>query len=184
MRHLGALALVAVAGAAPLGAQVADSARAAVSAAPARTDTLPAAPTPPLSPRRAFLYSLLLPGYSQSILGRPTAGAIFMLTEAIAVAMLRESKADLAQAQRMRTDSLVTIGFDASGAPIRAASSFTDGLIETRKGHVEDWFAFIIANHLLAGADAFVGANLWDLPGQIAVRQTDHGTVVAARMKF
>ena len=69
-------------------AQRTDSAR--VGAARAATDTTARpVPTPPLSPRRAFLYSLLLPGYSQSILGRPTAGAIFVVSESIALAMLQ-----------------------------------------------------------------------------------------------
>ncbi len=179
-----ALLLAAAALGHPLGAQVADSARTGASGMRQRTDTVPLAPRPPLSPRRAFLFSLALPGYSQSVLARPTAGAIFFLTEAISVAMLRESYAGLAQAKRLRTDSLLTIGFDASGVPVTARGSFNDALIETRQGQVEDWIAFIIGNHLLAGADAYVGANLWDLPTQISVRQTANGTMVAARMKF
>ena len=36
---------------------------------------------PPLSPRRAFLYSFLVPGYGQSVLKRPGAGALFVVTE-------------------------------------------------------------------------------------------------------
>jgi hypothetical protein len=142
-------------------------------------------PLPPLSPRRAFLYSLLIPGYSQSVLGRPTAGAIFVLSEAIALAMLRESKADLNEARALRTDSLVVVAFDpTTGAPIKSASPYTDELIDVRRGHVEDWVAFIIANHLFAAADAYVGAHLWDLPSQISVRQTREGTVLAARLAW
>jgi hypothetical protein len=172
-----------VSASAPMQGQRADSAR--VAAHPAATDTI-ARPVPraPLTPRRAFLYSLLLPGYGQSILGRPTAGAIFVLSESIAIAMLRESKADLDEARRLRTDSLVVVGFDAAGAPIRAASPYNDDLIDVRRGHVEDWVAFIIANHLFAAADAYVGAHLWDLPSQISVRQTRTGTVLAARLAW
>jgi len=74
-------------------AQRADSAR--VAPRPPAVDTVARRVLrPPLTPRRAFLYSLLLPGYGQSILGRPVAGAIFVLSESIAIAMLRESKAD------------------------------------------------------------------------------------------
>jgi hypothetical protein len=165
-------------------AQRADSARVAATR-PAAVDTSSRpVPTPPLSPRRAFLYSLLLPGYSQSILGRPTAGAIFVLSEAIAIGMLRESKADLNEARALRADSLVVVAFDAAGAPIKAASAYTDELIDVRRGHVEDWVAFIIANHLFAAADAYVGAHLWDLPSQISVRQTREGTVLAARLAW
>ena len=168
--------------AAPLHAQRADSARAGVDR-PA-TDTARARPRPPLSPRRAFLYSLALPGYSQSVLNRPTAGALFMLTESIALVMLRESAANLRQARRFRTDSLVVIGFDPEGAPITQVSAFNDRLIDIRRGHVEDWIAFIVANHLFAAADAYVAAHLWDLPTQISVESRPDGAALAARVHW
>jgi hypothetical protein len=162
-----------------------DSAR--VAPRPAAIDTTRALPPqPPLSPRRAFLYSALLPGYAQSRLGRPTAGAIFVFTESIAIAMLRESALDLREARRFRTDSLVFIGFSPTdGTPVMQASPYNDELVSIRKGHVEDWIAFLIANHLFAGADAYVAAHLWDLPSQIVMTRTPSGsTVVAARMRF
>lgn len=166
------------------GAQRADSAR--VAARPPAVDTVQRpVPAPPLSPRRAFLFSLLLPGYAQSVLGRPTAGAIFVLSESIALAMLRESRADLREARALRTDSLVVVGVDrGTGAPITAPSAYTDELVNVRKGHVEDWVAFLVANHLFAAADAYVGAHLWDLPSQISVRRTPSGTVLAARLAW
>ena len=55
--------------------------------------------TPPLSPRRAFLCSFLLPGYAQSVLGRHKAGATFMLVKAISLVMIRESVADVREAR-------------------------------------------------------------------------------------
>lgn len=164
-------------------AQRADSAR--VGARATQFDTVTRiVPRPPLSPRRAFLYSLALPGYGQSILGRPTAGAIFAFAEAIGIVMLRESNAELRQARRLRSDSLTLIGYQADGSAIRVPSGFTDELINVRRAHREDWIAALIANHFFAGADAYVAANLWDLPAQVAVRQTDHGTVVAARLHW
>ena len=183
-RALGVGALVLVTSALSARAQRADSARVGAARTPAIDTSTRPVPQPPLSPRRAFLYSLLLPGYSQSVLGRPTAGAIFVLSEAIALGMLRESKADLDEARALRTDSLVVVAFDASGAPIKSASPYTDELIDVRRGHVEDWVAFIIANHLFAAADAYVGAHLWDLPSQISLRQTREGTVLAARLTW
>ena len=167
----------------PAYGQRADSARV--------TPKLPVADTvarfakPPLSPPRAFLYSLLAPGLGQSRLGRPVAGAIFVFTESIAIAMLREATAELRQAKRFRTDSLVAIGNDpTTGVPLTHRSSYTDDLISIRKSHVEDWIAFLLANHLFAGADAYVAAHLWDLPSQINVSQTRTGTVVAARFHW
>ena len=167
----------------PAHAQRADSARAAVSRATADT-TARKRPKPPLSPRRAFLYSLALPGYSQSVLNRPTAGALFMLTESIALVMLRESSAGLRQARRFRTDSLVVIGYEPSGTPITQVSAFNERLIDIRRGHVEDWIAFIVANHLFAAADAYVGAHLWDLPTPISVESRRDGAALAARVHW
>ncbi|MEO6525593.1 MAG: hypothetical protein ABIP93_03125 [Gemmatimonadaceae bacterium] len=144
-----------------------------------------ALPKPPLSPRRAFLYSLTLPGYSQSVLNRPTAGAIFMLTESIALVMLRESSAELRQAKRLKTDSLIVVGYSPeTGAPITQVSSFTQKLVNTRRGHVEDWIAFLLANHLFAATDAYVAAHLWDLPSQISVEPRTNGATVAARFAW
>jgi hypothetical protein len=183
-RLLGTGVFMLVASAANARAQRTDSARVGPARAPTVDTSARPVPQPPLSPRRAFLYSLLIPGYSQSVLGRPTAGAIFVLSEAIALGMLRESKADLDEARALRTDSLVVVGFDASGAPITSPSPYTDELIDVRRGHVEDWVAFIIANHLFAAADAYVGAHLWDLPSQLSLRQTREGTVLAARLTW
>ena len=178
-----ALLLVAVPVAHAAGQRI-DSA----SVAPRRTkiDTsLAAIPAPPLSPRRAFISSLLLPGFGQSRLGRPGAGAIFVFTESLAIGMLRESMADLREARLFRRDSLEYIGNDpASGAPIMHRNAYNDELISIRRGHVEDWVAFLIANHLFAGADAYVAAHLWDLPSQVNVSQTSAGTRVSASIRW
>jgi hypothetical protein len=56
--------------------------------------------------------------------------------------------------------------------------------VNTRRGHLEDWIAFIIANHLFAAADAYVAAHLWDLPSQISVDARPNGTVIAARLRW
>ena len=152
----------------------------------AQVDTsLIAIPAPPLSPRRAFVYSLLLPGFGQSRLGRPGAGALFVFTESLAIGMLRESMADLREARLFRRDSLEYIGNDpATGSPILHRSAYNDELISIRRGHVEDWVAFLIANHLFAGADAYVAAHLWDLPSQVNVAQTASGTRVSASIRW
>jgi hypothetical protein len=167
-------------------AQRADSARAGATR-PARDSARAALPKPPLSPRRAFLYSLALPGYAQSVLNRPTAGALFVLTESIALVMLRESSADLRQAKRFLTDSLVVIGYESSGTTsttITQVSGYNQRLVDVRRGHVEDWIAFIIANHLFSAADAYVAAHLWDLPTQISVESRRSGAVVAAKVHW
>ena len=142
----------------------------------------------PLSPRRAFLYSFLLPGYSQSILKRNRAGALFMLTEAISIVMIRESGADLREARRFSSDTLVLSYVDDNGAPLTApqtrAGRFGAAEVRSREAHVEDWIALLIANHLFAGADAFVAANLWDVPAKLGLRVTPGAAAVSASVAW
>lgn len=142
--------------------------------------------TPPISPRRAFLYSFLLPGFAQSILRRHRAGATFVLVEAISLAMIRESAADVHEARRLEGDSIVVSYVDASGNPgiVRGPPKFDDKYVHTRQTHVEDWAALLVANHLFAAADAFVAANLWDVPARLAMRLQPHGAVVSASVTW
>jgi len=154
----------------------ASAASASSAAAQARTDTLRSANVdslkPPISPRRAFLYSFIMPGYSQSVLGRHKAATVFLLMEAIGVSMIRESAADAHEARRMASDSIVVSWVDPAGnlQKTLAPPPFSSNEVRTRDAHVEDWVAVVIANHLLAGADAFVASHLWDVPARLAVR--------------
>jgi hypothetical protein len=163
-------------------AQVSDSAR-ALSARLARADSLHT----PIGPRRAFVYSFLVPGYSQSVLGRNKAAAAFLLVEAISLGMIRESAADRHEARRIENDTLVISYVDASGnaGRITAPPRFNEGYVHTRAAHVEDWVALLVANHLFAGADAYVAANLWDVPARLGVRLLPDGrSVLSASFKW
>jgi hypothetical protein len=179
---LGFAALLAVVGVA--GAQRPDSSRVQRRAV---DTTAVDSVKPPLSPRRAFLYSALVPGSAQSILGRHKAAAIMLLVEGISIAMLRESAADVREARRMSGDSVVTTYVDpATGDSARSIASrrFDAQYVHTRQSHVEDWLAFIIANHLFSGADAFVAANLWDLPTQLSLRLSPSGARLGAKLTW
>ena len=81
--------------------------------------------------------------------------------------MIRESAADVHEARRMRSDSTIVSYVDEAGQPVRivAPPRFNDAYVRTREAHVEDWVALLVANHLFAGADAYVAANLWDVQG-------------------
>jgi hypothetical protein len=153
-------------------------------------DTMPVSPErkPPLSPRRAFLYSLALPGYSQSVLGRHRAGALQIAFEAASIVMVRMSSADLREARRNFADgdSVIVSFVNASGgAEIRKERSpWTAALVRARRAHVEDWIAVWAANHLFSGLDAFVAAHLWDLPGEVAVTATPRSTGVALKLHW
>lgn len=140
--------------------------------------------TPPLSPTRAFLYSFALPGFGQSRLDRGTSGALFASIELAAITMVRRSNADLAEARRYRIDTLpsdfVTDGTTLTKSGI-FTSRYTGDLVRTRRLHVEDWIAVLAFNHLFSGADAFVAAQLWDVPVSItAVPRSDGATLVAS----
>ena len=160
-------------------AQQRDSARAGVAQQKQSVDT----PKPPLSPRRAFLSSLLLPGYAQTVFGRSKAAMLFAAIEVGSIGMARKSAIDLQEAKAMRGDSVVaTYKVDPqtglalidpkTGLPIPdtyIASRFTDDRVKARRTHYEDWIAAIIFNHLFSGADAYVAANLWDFRTNIGV---------------
>jgi len=168
-RTLGVLLAVAIA-ANPLAAQRPDTLRVPGTSVVSDTVTL----KPPITPRRAFFYSFLAPGYSQALLGRHKAAVAFMFVEAMSIVMIRESGADVHEARRFGGDSVV-VSYDASGRPVYQTARFADREIRTREAHVEDWAALLVANHLFAGADAFVAANLWDIGIKLGMQSTPAG---------
>ncbi len=187
--------LLALAVATPLAAQQIDSVRAGLArpTLEAPRDSL----APPISPRRAFLYSFLLPGAGQARLDRQVAGGFFFAVEIAAITFAHRSAEDLRIARSFAGDSMplryridATSGLaqlDANGLPIVDAWStprYTADWVRTRKLHYEDWVAVIVFNHLFAGADAFVAAQLWDLPGKVAIRQTPFGPLLQASFSF
>lgn len=140
---------------------------------------------PPISPRRAFFSSALLPGLGQSRLGRPTAGAVFAGVELASLAMLAKTLGDLRAAKAVRADSVPTaFPVDSLGRPVpptaRTVAPFTNDLVRARRLHLEDWIAAVLFNHLISGAEAFVSANLYDLPAQISARPNPRGGAVVA----
>lgn len=143
--------------------------------------------TPPITPRRAFVYSAMLPGFGQSKLDRGSSGALFAAVELAALVMVRRSFADLREARRFRADSLPS-NFTVDGdTVVRAgllATRYDEDLIRTRRLHVEDWLAVIAFNHLFSGADAFVAAQLWDVPLKVSALPSRRGTFLVATIAF
>ena len=142
---------------------------------------------PPISARRAFLYSFLVPGLGQARLDRPNGGALFAAIEMGAWLMAFKSRADLEYAKRASRGTLAvsfeldTVVTPREGNPAVADTSFryvaSDSVLSryatrlrARRVHYEDWVAVIIFNHLFAGADAFVAAQLWDMPVRGSLR--------------
>jgi hypothetical protein len=175
MRFVAALALVLLGR--PLAAQdtasvrrdtvradttTADSAAAAaVTADTTAGDTTAAATTIPdslgilrVSPGAALWRSLLLPGWGQLKLGRKLTAAVFVVGEGVTLGMSLKTNHDLRHLQSIGADT----------ATIRKKSQ-----------QREDWFVFLAVNHLLAGIEAYVAANLSDFPAELHIRRRPGG---------
>jgi hypothetical protein len=152
---------------------------------------------PPLSGRRALLTSLAVPGLAQSQLDRGGTGALFALVEGIGLLMLQQSGRDRELARAFGRDSTVdtwVTGPDGqviidptTGQPTPATwrvSRYTELRRAARTLHREDWIAVLIFNHIFAGADAFVAAQLWDLPATVGFAAAPRGLGVAARLRW
>jgi hypothetical protein len=151
-----------------------------------------------MTPRRAFLASLILPGYAQTVFGRDKAAMLFTVVEIASIGMARKAALDLAEAKGIPRDSVVaTYKTDPvtgvaeidpkTGLPVPEtwqASRYTDERIKARRTHYEDWIAAIIFNHLFAGADAYVAANLWDFHTNIGVVATPRSAGVYASLRL
>jgi hypothetical protein len=175
-------------------AQRADSTRVGVaSRAPQATDTLNRLR---VSPGRAFLTSLLVPGLGQSRLKRPKAALFFVAIEAGAVGMSVKSWNDLSKAKAARRDTVGTPVVDDLGKPVIDSVTGVQkvtyaprnpnlvGRIKARRTHLEDWIATVVFNHLIAGADAYVAANLSDFDTNVRAGYSEGTVRVAARVAW
>jgi hypothetical protein len=142
----------------------------------------------PVSPGRAFLTSLFVPGLGQSRLGRQLPGAIYAGIETMSIVMLLKAQNDLRIARgAARTVVVNRYRVDpATGAPIvdengrfvprdTVPNRFDTERVDARRTQVEDWIAVLAFNHLFAGADAFVASLLWDLPARVGARHLPRG---------
>jgi hypothetical protein len=175
---------------APLGAPLTAQQRDSVVAKRPVIDALASQPgrfTPPLTPKRAFLYSALLPGFGQSRLDRGTSGALFASVELAAMVMVRRSGMDLREARRYQIDTLPA-EYRVAGTSVEKNGTFTNqftrDLVRTRRLHVEDWLAALAFNHLFAGADAFVSAQLWNVPVELSAIPRPSGAVFVATIRY
>jgi hypothetical protein len=156
---------------------------------PRRAATTAAVPDsvarPPISPRRAFLYSLVVPGQGQTSLHRPKAAALFATIELGSVAMIAKSRNDLRIARsRVRDSVVIDSTLTATGYTYTKKPDRLVARIKARRLHVEDWMATLLFNHLFAGADAFVAAQLWDLPAQVSFQPMPRGAAVTVSVPW
>ncbi|HSR16049.1 MAG TPA: hypothetical protein VLL51_09865 [Gemmatimonadales bacterium] len=119
-----------------------------IQSSPQATDTV-SYPKPPVSPMGAFLRSLALPGWSQSLLNRRLTAGLFIAAEGLAIGMAVKTSIELDYLRR---------------------TSSNESLVEDKRQQQEDWITLIVFNHLFAGLEGYVGAHLWDFPEDIRFR--------------
>lgn len=161
VRALPGLALAALLAGGPAAAQVspAQPPRDTVPAAAPR-DPAPADTVRGISPRGAFLRSLVLPGWGQSAVGSPGRGAVYFALEATSLWMVYKSQRKLHYARRNQS-YLRQVG--------ELAEDEQSGLVSAREEQLEDWITLSGFLLLFNAADAFVAAHLVDFEERIGV---------------
>ena len=109
---------------------------------------------------------------------------MFAVAELGALYMVGKSRADLRRARALQGPDSIAVGDPSLGETVTRISGSPDDLINARKLHLEDWIAVVLFTHVLAGADAYVAANLWDLPARVAIRHTPAGLGVGAQLRW
>jgi len=150
--------------------------------------TVPDSERPPISSRRAFLSSFLVPGYGQSRLDRPRAAMLFSVIEVLSIGMAMKAEQDLHEAKGAPKDSVVNF-YTLSGATqvpggTYFKSRFNADRVNARRVHYEDWIAALVFNHLLAGADAYVAANLWDFRANVGATASTSSVRLTATLAW
>jgi hypothetical protein len=100
---------------------------------------------PPVSPLGAMWRSLLLPGWGQAILKRRVTGAFFVFWEGVTLTMSLKASHQLRYLKLTGSQS-----------------------VDAKRQEVQDWVVLLVFNHLMAGAEAFVAAQLWDFPAELS----------------
>ena len=120
------------------------------------SDTLPPGQ---IGPMGAFWRSFLLPGWGQAALGRRTAAGVFVAVEGAALAMSVKTMREVSYLRRTGSARL-----------------------ESKEQEREDWLVLLAFNHLLAGLEAYVSAQLWDFPGDLSVRRIPGGAAAEVNL--
>ncbi len=127
---------------------------------------------------------------------RPKAATIFLLAEAGSVGMSLKSWNDLSKAKKARADTVGAPLLNEAGQPVLDPETGEPviayaprdpnlaGRVRGRRSHLEDWLAIVVFNHLFAGADAFVSANLADFDANVQVSSAERRVGFRARVAW
>lgn len=97
---------------------------------------------PPISPLGAFGRSLILPGWGQLEVGRPSRGAVYFAAESISLFMVFKADGRLSAAKEELPPN--------------------EERIANRSGQRENWIVFAGFIAFLSGLDAWVSTQFWD----------------------
>ena len=114
-----------------------------------------------ISPRGAFLRSLVLPGWGQSSIGAPGRGAVYFALESGSLWMVYKSNQKLQEAKELQTARREQ-GLLAQDAVLP--------LVRARRNEREDWITLSVFWFFFSGADAFVSAYLRDFDTHVGVQ--------------
>jgi hypothetical protein len=118
-----------------------------------------------VAPFGAFFRSLVLPGWGQIHLGRKLTAGLFVATEAVTLGMSIKATRDVSNLRSAGADSAT---------------------IAAKKRTREDWYVLLAVNHLLAGLEAFIAAQLLDFPAELKVERApgrvDAGFAIPIRL--
>ena len=93
---------------------------------------------------------------------------LFMLVEAISLAMIRESARRCCTrrgaSRTIRSSSRTSTPTGSRARRSSAPPRFNDAYVHTRAAHVEDWVALLVANHLSPAPTPSSPRTLWDVP--------------------
>ena len=105
--------------------------------------------TPPITPFGALVRSMVIPGWGQSAVGRPTRGAIYFAGASASMYMVFKSHGKLSAAQR--------------------AEPPNDDLIDSRKRQRENWLVMYGFIAFVSALDAWVSTQFWDFEPELTV---------------
>jgi len=144
-----------------------------------------------ISPRTAFIRSLVIPGWGQASVGSYVRGGVFFGLQTSSAYMLLRTIGRVNQAKELEGrrrglvfDSLrATPEFAEDSTGIGAAVDENElvrdasGLVNARRQQRQDWIAYLLVFTLASGVDALVAAHLADFPERIEVEPVGDGRV-------
>jgi len=119
-----------------------------------------------ISPRTAFLRSLVLPGWGQSSIGAPGRGAVYFALESGSLWMVYKSNQKLQEAKELQ-HARREMGL--------LEPDHTLPLVRARRNEREDWITLSVFWFFFSGADAFVSAYLRDFDAHVGAQPAPTG---------